>query len=238
MPLSPPQVIKQSGAIEVPGLCYRSMPSLVTSAVDQMIINERQEGQRGREAQNLWRVHVANLHLKEGGTDILITAYEPIVITVHWMAIEDVFCGNLIKILLARSWISGWGWLMRVVLFPPPTVVKDVKSGILLVEFSADHLFFCFHHFYSALLFIWGHSVKVQKPHFPSFPVVFLGELYRWFPGLGFYSSPSAGRCTGDLCFFLVLSLSTINDSSILTLGTSCVPGESMLVTLLKESDA
>ncbi|XP_057251498.1 uncharacterized protein LOC104897935 [Beta vulgaris subsp. vulgaris] len=70
-------LIEQSGILEAPGLCYRSMPAVVTSAVGQMAISK---GRQGREAQNIVRVYLANLRLKEVGTDILITAYEPVVI--------------------------------------------------------------------------------------------------------------------------------------------------------------
>ncbi|XP_034699376.1 ran guanine nucleotide release factor isoform X2 [Vitis riparia] len=68
-------VIEQSGVVEAGGLCYRNMAAVVTTAVGQMAISK---GRQGREAQNI--VHLANLRLKEVGTDVLITAYEPILI--------------------------------------------------------------------------------------------------------------------------------------------------------------
>ncbi|GMY26025.1 ran guanine nucleotide release factor-like [Fagus crenata] len=68
-------VIEQSGVIEAPGLCYRNIPAVATTAVGQMAISK---GRQGREAQNIVRVYLANLRLKEVGTDVLITAYEPI----------------------------------------------------------------------------------------------------------------------------------------------------------------
>ncbi|KAF3439442.1 hypothetical protein FNV43_RR17720 [Rhamnella rubrinervis] len=68
-------VIEQSGVIEAPTLCYRNIPAVVTTAVGQMAISK---GRQGREAQNVVRVYVANLRLKEVTTDVLITAYEPI----------------------------------------------------------------------------------------------------------------------------------------------------------------
>lgn len=70
-------VFEQSGILEAPGLCYRSTPAVVTSAIGQMAISK---GRQGREAQNIVRVYLANLRLKEVGTDVLISAYEPIVI--------------------------------------------------------------------------------------------------------------------------------------------------------------
>ncbi|XP_055818666.1 uncharacterized protein LOC129887552 isoform X6 [Solanum dulcamara] len=38
------------------------------------------KGRQGREAQNLVKVYLANIRLKEVGADVLITAYEPLVI--------------------------------------------------------------------------------------------------------------------------------------------------------------
>ncbi|XP_030961412.1 ran guanine nucleotide release factor [Quercus lobata] len=68
-------VIEQSGVIDAPGLCYRNIPAVVTTAVGQMAISK---GRQGREAQNIVKVYLANLRLKEVGTDVLITAYEPL----------------------------------------------------------------------------------------------------------------------------------------------------------------
>ncbi|KAI8527320.1 hypothetical protein RHMOL_Rhmol12G0066700 [Rhododendron molle] len=71
------EVIEQSGVVEAHGLRFRNMPAVVTTAVAQMGISK---GRQGREAQNVIRVYLANLRLKEVGTDVLITAYEPILI--------------------------------------------------------------------------------------------------------------------------------------------------------------
>ncbi|KAF4360246.1 hypothetical protein F8388_020537 [Cannabis sativa] len=68
-------VIEQSAVTEAPGLCYRSTPAVITTAVGQMAISK---GRQGREAQNVVRVYIANVRLKEVNTDILISAYEPI----------------------------------------------------------------------------------------------------------------------------------------------------------------
>ncbi|KAK6931218.1 Ran-interacting Mog1 protein [Dillenia turbinata] len=107
-------IIEQSGVIEVPGLCYRNVPAIVTTAVGQMVLGifclslwsyvsmsscllsfdysiasfayaglrggAISKGRQGREAQNIVRVYLANLRLKEVRTDVLITAYEPILI--------------------------------------------------------------------------------------------------------------------------------------------------------------
>ncbi|KAJ7953794.1 ran guanine nucleotide release factor-like [Quillaja saponaria] len=68
-------MIEQSGVVEAPGLIYRNVPAVVTTAVGQMAVSK---GRQGREAQNIVRVYLANLRLKEVGTDVLISAYEPI----------------------------------------------------------------------------------------------------------------------------------------------------------------
>ncbi|XP_028762101.1 ran guanine nucleotide release factor isoform X2 [Neltuma alba] len=63
--------------MEAPGLIYDNAPAVVTTAIGQMAISK---GRQGREAQNIVKVYLANLRLKGVGTDVLITAYEPIVI--------------------------------------------------------------------------------------------------------------------------------------------------------------
>ncbi|GLT27842.1 hypothetical protein SLA2020_028130 [Shorea laevis] len=70
-------IIEQSGVAEAPELCYRSIPAVVTTAVGQMGISK---GRQGREAQNIVKVYLANVRLKEVATDVLITAYEPLLI--------------------------------------------------------------------------------------------------------------------------------------------------------------
>lgn len=70
-------VIEQSGVFQADGLQFGDMPTLISTAVGQMAISK---GRQGREAQNLVKVHLANLRLKGVETDVLITAYEPIVI--------------------------------------------------------------------------------------------------------------------------------------------------------------
>ncbi|KAH0724810.1 hypothetical protein KY284_000675 [Solanum tuberosum] len=70
-------ITEQSVVFEAPELCYRNMPAVITTAVGQMAVAK---GRQGREAQNLVKVYLANIRLKEVGTDVLITAYEPLVI--------------------------------------------------------------------------------------------------------------------------------------------------------------
>ncbi|EEF38202.1 ran guanine nucleotide release factor [Ricinus communis] len=70
-------LIEQSGVVEAPGLLYRDNPTVVSTAVGQMNISK---GRQGREAQNVVRVYLANIRLKGVSSDVLITAYEPVLI--------------------------------------------------------------------------------------------------------------------------------------------------------------
>lgn len=71
-------VIEQSGVFNVDGLHFGDVPTIITTAVGQMAISK---GRQGREAQNIVRVYLANLRLKGVATDVLITAYEPVLIS-------------------------------------------------------------------------------------------------------------------------------------------------------------
>ncbi|KHN12221.1 hypothetical protein glysoja_031569 [Glycine soja] len=85
------QVIEQSGVLEAPGLMYKNMPAVVITAVGQMAISK---GRQGREAQNFVKVvYLANLHLKGVDTDVLVTAYEPIVINPFSESADTVGAG-------------------------------------------------------------------------------------------------------------------------------------------------
>lgn len=70
-------IIEQSGVFTADGIRYRNSTAIMTTAVGEMKISK---GRQGPEAQNHVKVYVANLRLKEVGTDVLITAYEPFVI--------------------------------------------------------------------------------------------------------------------------------------------------------------
>ncbi|ERM94432.1 hypothetical protein AMTRI_Chr04g252830 [Amborella trichopoda] len=70
-------VIEHTGTVEPRELQHNDLQAVITTAVGQMAISK---GRQGREAQNLVRVYLANLRLKQVATDVLITAYEPIII--------------------------------------------------------------------------------------------------------------------------------------------------------------
>ncbi|XP_033133665.1 uncharacterized protein LOC103833243 isoform X1 [Brassica rapa] len=76
------KLVEQSNVIDVPGLSYRNIPSVASTAIGELAISK---GRQGREAQNLLRVYVANIrlaniHLKGVETGVLVTTYEPILI--------------------------------------------------------------------------------------------------------------------------------------------------------------
>ncbi|KAK7274807.1 hypothetical protein RIF29_15906 [Crotalaria pallida] len=91
-------VIEQSGVLDAPGLMYRNTPAVVSTAVGQMTISK---GRQGREAQNLVKVYLANLRLKAVETDVLITAYEPIVINPLSESADTVGAGAAVPAALA-----------------------------------------------------------------------------------------------------------------------------------------
>jgi hypothetical protein len=68
-------LVDQSGVVEVP---IGDSSALFTTAIGQMGISK---GRQGREAQNVVRVYLANLRLKNAGTDVLVVAHEPILIS-------------------------------------------------------------------------------------------------------------------------------------------------------------
>ncbi|KAK8921925.1 hypothetical protein KSP39_PZI020002 [Platanthera zijinensis] len=83
-------VLEHSGIIEAAGLQYRDVPIIFSTAVGQMAISK---GRQGNEAQNIVRVYLANLRLKEVGTDVVITAYEPILINPLSESVRTVGAG-------------------------------------------------------------------------------------------------------------------------------------------------
>eukprot|EP00262_Sarcandra_glabra_P019290 TRINITY_DN7219_c0_g1_i4.p1 TRINITY_DN7219_c0_g1~~TRINITY_DN7219_c0_g1_i4.p1 ORF type:complete len:167 (-),score=30.79 TRINITY_DN7219_c0_g1_i4:530-1030(-) len=74
-------VIEQSSPLDADSLRFRDVPAVVTTTVAQMSISKERQG---REAQNLVKVYLANIRLKEVSTDVLITAYEPIWLKPLW----------------------------------------------------------------------------------------------------------------------------------------------------------
>ncbi|KAL6513894.1 hypothetical protein OROHE_019350 [Orobanche hederae] len=81
-------VLEQSGVFQADGLGFRGTPAIITTAFGQMELDQTNytirlgisKGRQGRDAQNIVKVYLANLRLKDVGTDVLITAYEPMLI--------------------------------------------------------------------------------------------------------------------------------------------------------------
>ncbi|XP_050215846.1 uncharacterized protein LOC126666953 [Mercurialis annua] len=70
-------LFEQSEVVEAPGILSRNIPTVISTAVGQMNISK---GKQGREAQNIVKVYLANIRLKGVDTDVLVTAYEPVLI--------------------------------------------------------------------------------------------------------------------------------------------------------------
>jgi len=70
-------VIEHSGTVELPGLRFGETPAVAGTAVARMAVSK---GRQGREAQNIVRLYLANIRLKNAATDVVITAYEPLLI--------------------------------------------------------------------------------------------------------------------------------------------------------------
>ncbi|XP_068638290.1 uncharacterized protein [Aristolochia californica] len=75
---------------EADALRYRDIPAIVSSAIGQTAISKERQG---REAQNIVRVYLANVRLKGVATDVLITAYEPILINPLSVSAQTVGAG-------------------------------------------------------------------------------------------------------------------------------------------------
>ncbi|KAK3142405.1 hypothetical protein QOZ80_4BG0346010 [Eleusine coracana subsp. coracana] len=70
-------VVEHSGTLELSGLRFGEGPVVAGTAVGQLAVSK---GRQGREAQNIVRLYLANIRLKNAGTDVVITAYEPLLI--------------------------------------------------------------------------------------------------------------------------------------------------------------
>ncbi|KAJ4806756.1 Ran guanine nucleotide release factor [Rhynchospora pubera] len=70
-------VVEHSGIMEISGLQYGNVPVPAMTAVGQLAVSK---GRQGIGAENIVRVYLANIRLKNVSTDVLITAYEPLII--------------------------------------------------------------------------------------------------------------------------------------------------------------
>ncbi|CAN6275912.1 unnamed protein product [Urochloa humidicola] len=89
-------VVEHSGTLELPGLRLGEAPAVARTSVGQLVTlftvpisiwcatllpgSAVSKGRQGREAQNIVRLYLANIRLKNAATDVLITAYEPLLI--------------------------------------------------------------------------------------------------------------------------------------------------------------
>ncbi|KAJ3684914.1 hypothetical protein LUZ61_014078 [Rhynchospora tenuis] len=70
-------VIEHSGMMELTGLQNGNEAVPAMTAVGKLAVSK---GRQGRGAENIVRVYLANIRLKNVSTDVLITAYEPLII--------------------------------------------------------------------------------------------------------------------------------------------------------------
>uniref|UniRef100_A0A8I6XAI1 Uncharacterized protein n=1 Tax=Hordeum vulgare subsp. vulgare TaxID=112509 RepID=A0A8I6XAI1_HORVV len=66
-----------SGTIEVIGLRSGEALAVAGTAIGKLAVSK---GRQGREAHNIVRLYLANIRLKNAATDVVITAYEPLLI--------------------------------------------------------------------------------------------------------------------------------------------------------------
>ncbi|KAI4979335.1 hypothetical protein ZWY2020_016088 [Hordeum vulgare] len=71
------QVVEHSGTIELAGLRSGEAPAVAGTAIGKLAVSK---GRQGREAHNIVRLYLANIRLKNAATDVVITAYEPLLI--------------------------------------------------------------------------------------------------------------------------------------------------------------
>lgn len=82
-----PLVIEAVNSLTSSDAPFLSPPIVITAAVGQMAVSK---GRQGVESQNVLRVYLANVRLRSANTDILITVYEPLVISEHSESADTV----------------------------------------------------------------------------------------------------------------------------------------------------
>ncbi|KAJ1271334.1 hypothetical protein BS78_06G121000 [Paspalum vaginatum] len=70
-------VMEHTGTVGLSALSLGEAPAVATTAVGHLAVSK---GRQGREARNFIRLYLANIRLKNAATDVLITAYEPLLI--------------------------------------------------------------------------------------------------------------------------------------------------------------
>ncbi|KAM0830320.1 hypothetical protein ACQ4PT_066284 [Festuca glaucescens] len=82
-------VVEHSGIVELPGLHFGVAPALAGTTVARLAVSK---GRQGTEAQNIVRLYLANIRLKNATTDVVITAYEPLLIKLYHIVLFVAFC--------------------------------------------------------------------------------------------------------------------------------------------------
>ncbi|CAN6239713.1 unnamed protein product [Urochloa humidicola] len=79
-------VVEHSGTLELPGLHLGEAPAVARTSVGQLAVSK---GRQGKEAQNIVRLYLANIRLKNAATDVVITAYEPLLIKFYFSPLSE-----------------------------------------------------------------------------------------------------------------------------------------------------
>uniref|UniRef100_A0A0D6R9L2 Ran guanine nucleotide release factor n=1 Tax=Araucaria cunninghamii TaxID=56994 RepID=A0A0D6R9L2_ARACU len=113
-------VVESVSALSPADVPFLDPSTVATAVIGQMAISK---GRQGSEASNIVRVFLANLRLKGVGTDVLITAYEPLLISELSESARTVGPGTAVpaasvgcmpvmeafKLCLATFKIHNWG---------------------------------------------------------------------------------------------------------------------------------
>ncbi|KAI4986383.1 hypothetical protein ZWY2020_019013 [Hordeum vulgare] len=81
-------VVEHSGTIELAGLRSGEAPAVAGTAIGKLAVSK---GRQGREAQNIVRLYLANMCLKNAATDVVITAYGPLLIKFIYCSSAGVY---------------------------------------------------------------------------------------------------------------------------------------------------
>ncbi|KQK23966.2 ran guanine nucleotide release factor [Brachypodium distachyon] len=83
-------VVEHSGTVQLAGLRVGEASVVAGTAIGKLAVSK---GRQGREAQNIIRVYLANIRLKNAATDVVITAYEPLLINPLSESAQEVAAG-------------------------------------------------------------------------------------------------------------------------------------------------
>ncbi|KAI5017197.1 hypothetical protein ZWY2020_037575 [Hordeum vulgare] len=81
-------VVEHSGTVELAGLRSGEAPAVAGTAIGKLAVSK---GRQGRESENIVRLYLANMCLKNAATDVVITAYGPLLIKFIYCSSAGVY---------------------------------------------------------------------------------------------------------------------------------------------------